>query len=96
MKNYKKSDLFSYLDWIKFVNMWEIELAISDFFREYVEENPDFQPSRWDLSYYSELAKEYIRTDEFDYLEDENDFLDTRSDTDFEDIDQLIYDYLTF
>ena len=57
MKNFKKSDLFSYLDWIKFVNIWEIELAISDFFREYVEENPDFQPSRWDLSYYSELAK---------------------------------------
>ena len=60
MKNLKKSDLFSYLDWISFVEFWEVEMAVNDFFRKYVEKDENFQPSRWELAYYSELAEEYI------------------------------------
>lgn len=96
MKNAKKSDLFEYLDWVHFVNIWEIEMAIADYFRDYVEKNPDYQPSWWELAYYSELAQEYIKTDDYDFLEEQNSFLDSRSDGDFEDIDNLIFDYLTF
>lgn len=56
----KKQDLFAYLDAFSFVSIWEIEMAIEDFFREFVEKNEKFSPSYWELAYYSELASEYI------------------------------------
>lgn len=58
----KKQDLFAYLDAFSFVSIWEIEMAIEDFFREFVEKNEKFSPSYWELAYYSELASEYLES----------------------------------
>lgn len=57
----KKTDLFAYLDAYHFVDLGEVEMAVADFFRDYVEKNENYQPSRWELAYYSELADEYIQ-----------------------------------
>lgn len=60
MKNYTKKDLFAFLNAYYFTEPWEVEMAICSFFREYVEKDEDYQPSYWELAYYSELANEYI------------------------------------
>lgn len=56
----KKQDLFAFLDAYSFVEEWEIEMAIEEFFRRFVEKDEEFTPSYWELAYYSELASEYI------------------------------------
>ena len=56
----KKKDLFAYLDAWEFSELGEISIAIMEYFRDFVEKDPDYQPSYWELAYYSELAEEYI------------------------------------
>lgn len=58
----KKKDLFAYLDAIHFVDFGEVEMAVADFFREYVEKTEDYQTGYGDLVYFSELATEYVES----------------------------------
>lgn len=56
----KKKDLYAYLDAFTFSEIAEIEMAVSDYFREFVEKDEDYQPSWWEIAYYAELAEEYV------------------------------------
>lgn len=57
MKKLTKQDLWDYLNWVNFVEKFEIEMAINNFF---VENFEIFEPSYGDLMYYSELADQYL------------------------------------
>jgi len=57
MKKLTKQDLWNYLDWINFVDLDEIYMAVNDFFVEYAK---IFNPSYGQLAYYTELANEYV------------------------------------
>lgn len=41
----KKKDLFAYLDAWEFSELGEISIAIMEYFRDFVEKDPDYQPS---------------------------------------------------
>lgn len=57
MKKLTKQDLWNYLDWIDFVDLDEIYMAVNDFFVEYWKIT---DPSWGQLAYYTELANEYV------------------------------------
>lgn len=64
----KKEKLFSYLDGYYFVEESEVTLAINDFFRDYIEKDENYQASYWELIYFQELAEEYIKERNIEFL----------------------------
>ena len=64
----KKEKLFNYLDGYYFVEESEITLAINDFFRDYIEKDENYQASYWELIYFQELAEEYIKERNIEFL----------------------------
>lgn len=89
---------FEYMDWYTFVNEEEVYCAVS----EYYEKTMDRELSMWEMWDISENAEYYMRErnlnfdEDFDAREDENAFLDSCEDWDFEDMDVLMEKYMTF
>lgn len=62
--------MFDYLDWFWFSSLDEIILAISDYYYPNAWDNWE-QPSYWELSEYSEIAKDYSEYKQYDFDFDE-------------------------
>ena len=56
----KKSDLFNYLDQYSFSWKSDITMAIEDFYRENIEKDENYTPSRWEIAYFWDLAEDYM------------------------------------
>jgi hypothetical protein len=93
-----RKQFFEFMDWYTFVNETEVNTAVS----EYFEKTMDRDLSMWEMWDISENAEYYMRErnlnfdEDFDAREDENAFLDSCEDWDFEDIDALAEKYMTF
>lgn len=73
MKNLKKEKLYEYLDGYHFVNYWEIEGAIADYFCEELEL---FNPWYGDLFFFHDLAIQYCSEKNFEFEKDIVDWID--------------------
>lgn len=90
---------YEYMDWFTFVNSEEVYNAVCEYY-EKVNNRPLCMGEMGDMS---EVAEDYIREknlnfdeEEFDAREDENAFLDSCDEEDFEDMDVLMEKYMTF
>ena len=90
--------LYAYLDGFTFVNDTEVYMAVQDFFSDGWKE----ELSYWEIALCNWMAEQYMNArnldfdDDFDAREDENAYLDSLDDEDFEDIEWVIEWYLTY
>lgn len=98
LTNEESKQFYEYMDGFNFVNESEVNMAVCEYYEKTME-RPLCMWEMWDLS---EIAEDYMRErnldfeEEFDAREDENAFLDSCDEEDFEDMDTLMEKYMTF
>lgn len=91
-----QKQFYEYMDGFNFVSEDEVYHACC----EYVEKTADRPLSMWEMWDLREIAEDYMKQrnldfdEDFDAREDENSFLDSVEDYEFENMDELIQGYL--
>lgn len=94
MQTLDKLDLFKhlddYLDWPNF-EAWGILPTIHAYYKQKTNKT---QLTAQELEYLEKLREEYIQLDDYEYSENQNQYLDSIED--YDDIEKVIFGYMTY